>query len=168
MAKRFFKKQDTSYGGELLKKRKNRTYGRPLDTDNSMHLVLRSSKAVKAWSFKKPKNEASIEKIVAKFSERYAVKIISWANVGTHLHFHIKLSNRRFYKAFIRAITAAIAMAVTGTSRWKPLKKVAKDRFWDCRPFTRIVFGYKAFRRLKEYIQVNQLEGLGMNRIDAR
>jgi len=131
-----------------------------------MHLVLRSTKAKGDWSFKKSNNEKKIKGIVEKFAEKYGVKILSLGNVGNHLHFHIQLSNRNGYKPFIRAITAAIAMAITDTSRWK--KRDGNWKFWDYRPFTRIVQSFKAFLTLKDYIEINQLEGLGCGRINAR
>src|SRR5438477_6926726 len=96
---------------------------RPLDTSNTMHLVLRSEMATGDWSFKKPRNEAKIRQIAEKFSQKFGVRIISLANVGNHLHFHIKLSNRFTYRPFIRALTAAIAMAVTGASRWQTMRE---------------------------------------------
>jgi len=157
-----------SYGGELLKTRKGRAHGRPLSTQDTMHLVLRSTRAKGNWSFKRPQNERKIRAIVEKFSARYGVKIISLGNVGNHLHFHIKLARRQGYKPFIRAVTAAIAMAVTGASRWKPLKKTSNWKFWDYRPFTRVVQSYRAFLTLKDYIEINQLEGLGCERVEAR
>lgn len=133
-----------------------------------MHLVLRSSKAKGAWSFKRAQNEKKVCEIIDRFAAKYRVKILKTAVVGNHLHLQIKLVSREAYKAFIRAITAAIAMAVTGTSRWKPLKNEAKDRFWDYRPFTRIVVGLREFINLQNYIEINQLEGLGFTRIEAR
>jgi hypothetical protein len=172
------KKESKAYGGELLKTRKGRASPRPLDTRNTMHLVLRSAKARGEWSFKKPKNEAMIRQITNRFSQKFGVKILSLANVGNHLHFQIKLSNRFTYRPFIRALTASIAMAVTGASRWSPLKEkfiengeVPSDKklsFWDYRPFTRVVQGFKAFLNLRDYIEVNQLEGLGCRRVEAR
>jgi REP element-mobilizing transposase RayT len=162
------KKQPSAYGGELLKKRKGRAHGRPIDTKNSTHLVLRSTKAIGPWSFKRRENELEIRRIVSKFSIKYGIKILSMANVGNHLHFHIKIKNRYAFKPFIRAITAAIAMAVTGTSRWKPLKKEAKDKFWDYRPYTRVVQSFRAFLNLRDYIKINQFEGFGYKREHAR
>jgi REP element-mobilizing transposase RayT len=159
-----FKKSHRAYGGELLKTRKGRSTGRPLDTKNSMHLVLRSSKAKNEWSFKTPGNRKKITAIVNKFSAKYGVKILSLANVGNHLHFHIRLSNRFGYHPFIRAVTAAIVMAVTGASRWRKGPK----KFWDHRPFTRVVFGQRGFLAMNDYIQINQLEGLGVDRCQAR
>ncbi len=87
-------KQPMSYGGELLKTRKGRAHGRPLDTKHTMHLVLRSSQAKSGWSFREPKNRQAINEIVGSFSKKYGVKILSLANVGNHLHFHIKLATR--------------------------------------------------------------------------
>jgi REP element-mobilizing transposase RayT len=133
-----------------------------------MHLVMRSSKATGPWSFKEPKNEREIRRVIQKFSMKYHVTIISMANVGNHLHLHIKLTKRWTYKPFIRAITSAIAMAVTGASRWNPLKKEAKDKFWDYRPYTRVVQAYRAFLNLRDYIKINQYEGAGYKREHAR
>ncbi len=160
----FFKKQTKAYGGSLLKTRKGRSQGRPLDTKNTMHLILKSSQAKGEWSFKKPENDKNIRNIIEKFSVKYGVKILSLANVGNHLHFHLKLNNRYTYRAFIRALTSAIAMAVTKASRIKPLSK----KFWDYRPFTRVIVGFRTLLTLKDYIFINQLEGIGHSRTEAR
>ncbi|MBY0386206.1 hypothetical protein K2X05_13695 [bacterium] len=159
------KKTKTDYGGVLFKIRAGRAQRRPLDSKNSMHLTLRSSKAVGDLSFKKPKNSKKILFYVAKFSRKCGVQIISLANVGNHLHFHIKLSKISIYKPFIKALTGAIALSVSGRSRWQTDK--SKLKFWDYRPFTRVVYGFKAFLNLKNYIEVNQLEGLGVSREKA-
>lgn len=182
----FFPKRSKSYGGILLKKSKNRTYARPISTSQTMHLVLRSSKAVEDMSFKAPHNRSAIEKIIARFSVKYGVRIISLANVGTHLHFHVKIAKRRGYLCFIRAVTAAIAMHVSGRNRWTVQKTTKllkqgltkqsssshrlqrRDKFWDYRPFTRIVDGFRAFLNLRDYVQINQLEGLGAPRHQAK
>jgi len=165
---KLLKDESKTYGGELLRTRKGRSGPRPIDTRNTMHMVLRSSKAVKDWSFKRPTNEKKISEVVAKFSIRYGVKIISLANVGNYLHFHIKLTNRYSYKPFIRAVTSAIVMAITGTSRWKLPKKEDKIKFWDYRPFTRVIKSFRALLNLKDYLRINELEGYGCSRTEAR
>ena len=161
-----FRKKDTSYGGKLLRTRQGRMGGRPLTTKKSMHLVLKSSRANGLWSFSR--HQGKIRQIVDRFAHKYGVQILSRANVGNHLHFHLKLSNRHTYRAFIRAITASIAMAVTGASRWNPLCNMIEGRFWDFRPFTRVVQGFRDFLNLQDYIQVNQLEACGYTRAQAR
>lgn len=162
------KKGSLSYGGELLKTRKGRTGGRPLSTKHSMHLVLRSTKAKGAWSFRTPKNSKAVKEIVSKFSKKYGVQVLSLANVGNHLHFHLQLRSRHAYKAFIRAITSAIAMAVSGLNRWSHKASSAKQKFWDYRPFTRVVVSLKGFLNMKDYIEINILEGHGFGRQEAR
>jgi REP element-mobilizing transposase RayT len=165
----FFKKAEKSFGGVLLNKRKARLNPRPLDTRNTMHLVLRSSKAKGNWAFWRANHKAAIEQIVSHFARKNGVKILSLANVGNHLHFHMKLSNRFTYPAFIRAVTSAITMKVTGCNKDEPLKKKASDRFWDYRPFTRVIVGgYKALAYMRDYMLINQLEGLGVSKPAAR
>lgn len=161
---KLFKDEPKSYGGDLLKTRKGRRGGRPLDTKNSMHLVLRSSHAKGPWSFRVSENSKKISRILRKFGVRYGVQILSVANVGNHLHLHIQLGSRFGYKPFIRAITSAIAMATTGMSRWNKLK----IKFWDLRPFSRVVIGRKAWEYLTKYIRINQLEGMGYSRAAAK
>ncbi len=160
------KNQNSAYGGELRNTRQGRARPRPLAVRNTMHLVMRSSLARGEWSFRKPKHKKRIEQIFSKFSKKYGVKILSLANVGNHVHLHVHLSNRYSYKPFIRATTSAIAMAIMGTSRWrKPATQQRK--FWDYRPFTRVVLGFKALLRLKDYLRINELEGFGHDRKSA-
>lgn len=180
-----FPKRSKSYGGVLLNKRQNRTYARPISTSQTMHLVLRSSQAVGEKSFKTNSNKAAIQNILNKFAIKYGIRIISLANVGTHLHLHIKIARRAGYLCFIRAVTSAIAMHVSGRNRWTARvsnksiatlpeltsvsrAKLSAPKFWDYRPFTRIVEGFRAFLNMKDYIQINQLEGLGVPRYQAR
>lgn len=160
------KNESSRYGGDLLKTRKGRTRARPLAVRSTMHLVLRSSQAVGPQSFRR--HAPGIERIVGKFSRKYHVRILSSANVGNHLHFHIQLPHRQAYRPFIRAITAAIAMAVTGVNRWRKAGELKAKKFWDQRPFTRILNGLKDRIGLKDYIEINQLEGLGRPRTEAR
>lgn len=95
--------------------------------------------------------------------------------MGNHLHLHIKLSNRYTYKPFIRAVTAAIAMAVTGRNRWAPQsgqrghqENLRRLKFWDYRPFSRIVTTKRGFFNLRNYIRINQLESYGHTRLGAK
>lgn len=127
-----------------------------------MHLVLRSTKAVGKWSF--IKHRKKVWGILDKFAKKYAVKVISRGNAGNHLHLQIQLSSRHFYRAFIRAVTAAIAMAVTGTSRWNKLG----IKFFDRRPFSRVIIGRRAFLTVRDYVRVNHLEGYGYDRLEAK
>jgi REP element-mobilizing transposase RayT len=179
----FFNKGTSRYGGSLQTTRKGRAYGRPVSTKHSMHFVLRSTKARGEWSFLRHKK--AIAEILKRFADKNGVKIESFANVGNHLHLHLKLANRHAYKPFIRAITSAIMMRVTGASRWKQYSECASQlvrhnentsrqarsvrsgRFWDRRPFSRIVVSFKAALNLRDYILINKFEGFNYDRGEA-
>jgi REP element-mobilizing transposase RayT len=79
--------------------------------------VLRSSQAIGENSFKTQANNTAIQKILRKFTTKFGIRILSVANVGTHLHLHIKIARRAGYLRFIRATTSAIAMHVSGRNR---------------------------------------------------
>lgn len=173
MAKRkpqltLLKKESSAYGGELLKTRKGRAHGRPLSTKATMHLVLRSSKARGKMSFRHFQKE--ITQILNKFSLKHGVKVIRLANVGNHIHLQIKLINRFAYKPFIRAVTSAIAMKITGRNRWTLAKAQSKEssKFWDLRPFSRVIESFKEYLTLKDYIEINELQGFGYTKDDAK
>ena len=93
-----------------MKKRRGRVSPRPLCTRETMHLVLRSTKAKGVWSFRHGSNAGKVQKLTRKFAARYGVRIFSIANVGNHLHMEIKLSNRYTYRPFIRALTQQLAL----------------------------------------------------------
>jgi REP element-mobilizing transposase RayT len=154
------KKHKSDHGGEIKNSQKRQ---RPLSTKDSMHIVLRSSEARGPRSFRKYSKE--IHKILERFAAKYHIEIKSYANVGNHLHIHIKLFKRKSYTPFIRAVTAAIMIMVTGFSKWRT--KPVDFQFWDHRPFSRVVTSFKAVKNLVDYIQINVLEGLGVARQEA-
>ncbi len=155
----FFKNQSHAHGGELYRKRKGRG-PRPLDTKNTIHLILRSSQAIDDLSFLKPKNKTVIEHYIQKFARRFSIQVIGLANVGNHIHLHIKLSNRFTYKPFIRALTSAI---VTGIKKLNRSTNIV-GKFFDLRPFTRVTQGRKDFVGVCQYIEINILEAQGFMR----
>lgn len=150
----------SAYGGDLLKTRAGRAHGRPLSTRETMHLVMRSSKAKGVFSLRHPRNIQRVRSIVEKFAKKNGVQILSFANVGNHLHLQIKLTKRFLFAPFIRAVTGGIAQVVANSKTF--------GKFWDRRPFTRIVHSFCAFNNLKKYVRVNQLEAEGYRRDKAR
>jgi len=145
------------FGGSLLKKSNAKTK-RPLSTKHAMHVVLRSSKAKGEWSLRSLKNQKIVEKLTRTLAKKYSIKIYEYANVGNHLHLLIKLSNRYTFAPFIRALSGSIALKVTGSNKLKALK----EKFWDYRPWTRIVEWKKAYSIAKDYVIQNHLEAMGL------
>jgi putative transposase len=163
--KLFQTKASLQYGGVLRNKAKNRG-ARPLSKKDSIHVVMRSSKAKGSWSFQAVNNRKRLTEIVKSLSLKSGVQILSFANVGNHLHMHVRITNRTLYKAWIRGLTSAIAMLVAKRKGLQALKDM-NQKFWDYRPFSRIISGLKSFLTLKDYIQINQFEGAGISRLQA-
>lgn len=128
-----------------------------------MHIVMRSSLARGRWDLRLYRKR--IRSILLKFADKHGLIFSTQAIHCNHIHLQVHVRSANGYKAFIRATTAAIAMAVTGKSRWK---KSPRQKFWDLRPFTRIAYGFKAAFRLQDYIYINQLEAQGFTREHAR
>ena len=58
----------------------------------------------------------------------------------------------------MRALTGTIAMKATGSSKVNALKQ----KFWDYRPWSRIVEWKRAYSIAKDYVIQNHLEVLGL------
>lgn len=145
-----------AFGGTLFRKARYRR-SRPLSIKKPIHLVLRSSQAKGSQSFHATKNWKLIEKLCFEFAARYKIHIEHYINGGTHLHLIIRLKNRLNYAPFIRALTGAIALKVTGATR----NQGNQTRFWDYRPFTTILNEAKATYSLKnDYVTLSLLRTL--------
>lgn len=153
------------HGGDYHKTRFGRSRPRPVGEGVTMNLTLRSTQARGQWSFRNERNWRAITTITAKFCERFNVRVVRLSNVGNHLHFHVLFMCRKSYVKFIRALTSAIASAITGCSRWT---KGIPTPFWDQRPFTRLIRNIKEWEIFDRYLDLNDLEGEGFPRIAAR
>lgn len=142
---------------------------RPITLKTSMHVILKTQHAKGEWSFLKGQRRQLIKNLVLQVADQFHVKLLSGANVGNHIHLHLKFTKRAQYKAFIRVLTARIAFLVTRASKVNPLKnrKGQKLCFWTQRPITRFVHGFKDFLRIENYLQINRLEGHGWPRTAA-
>lgn len=98
-----------------------------------------------------------VERTARSLAKKYGIKIYEFANVGNHVHLLIKLSHRFTFSPFMRALSGTIALKVTGANKLKGLKK----KFWDYRPWTRIVEWKKAYTIAKDYVIQNHLEAIG-------
>jgi len=154
------------YGGIHRSKRKARGT-RPLASTQTIHLVMRSTKAVGQMSF--TYHHSLIKRLIESQALKSHVKVIDWANVGNHLHLHIQLPRlfRESYCRFIRGLTGAIAIKLFKASKLRKVVRTSKDRFWDLRPFTRVLTSWRELLNLRHYILVNSFEGLGFSRQEA-
>lgn len=152
----FFKKQDIKHFGGALLKGSHPKCKRPISIKRTMHLVLRASLARGPHSLLK--HERRINAILATQAKKHGVKVYRHANSGNHLHVIVLPRSRRSFHGFIRAISGLIARGVLGAERGR-----AKGlKFWDHRPFTRVVEWGQDFRRTTRYLLQNTLEAYGI------
>ena len=151
------KYRDSFFGGSLLKS-SHAKVARPLSCKRPMHLVFRFSRAKGRHSFLLPNNVKLIKTVLRLQSKKFKVTILSQKNAGTYLHLFIKGKNKKEITNFIRTISALIARYVQRVHKGS----AAKKKFWDQRPFTRIVEGYNGLGVALSYIIQNELEALGV------
>ena len=130
------------FGGSLLVgKRKEK---RPLTTKSPIHLILKSD----LKSIFKP-TDKNLENILRRTAEEFNVKLYDLAINWSHIHFLIKIKDKKDYVKFIRALTARLAL------------KFGKKLF-TLRPFTRILSWGRDFRNVLNYVLKNQRQAQGL------
>jgi REP element-mobilizing transposase RayT len=148
-----FRRSDT-HGGSLRRRRRGRG-ARPINSKNPIHLVLRRHRS-RNGSFRNPREFYLILAAIRQYSRRFAVKIEMQAIQGNHIHFLIRVGNRTQFQSFVRVLAGQIAQRVTDTFR----ERKTQD-FWEHRPWTRIVKGWKAYQIVQAYIHLNEQEAIG-------
>lgn len=147
-----------AFGGSYLKNSNAKTK-RAVSTRDPMHVVLRSARATGPMSMLKPRIARRVDDIVRADARRFGVRVIEFANVGNHCHLLVKAGNRRSFLWFLSSIAGRIAMAVTGARKGAPMEA---RKFWEFRPFTRVVEGRRGYRVARDYVLLNQLEAAGL------
>ncbi len=108
-----------------------------------------------------------VEKILLDQAKHFGINLLDVANSGNHLHLVLKTKSRRLLSGFLRAVSGLLMRLVMGVERGRPWSSVVK-RFWDSRPFSRIVSGRKDYFGLRDYLMLNRVETLGISRGAAR
>lgn len=153
--KDFEKEKIKDFGGSLI--RGNPRERRPLSTKRPLHLVLRSSLARGERSFLNGRRRLAIQNLIQRAARAKGVKVYRLANSGNHLHLIVLPPSRAAFHAFIRAISGLIARLVLGAEKGR----AQGIRFWDARPFTRILEWGRDYKRACSYLLQNTLEALG-------
>ncbi len=143
------------FGGVLLKG--NPRAARPLSFKRPLHLVMRSSFAKGERSFLSPRRAKRIEILVRELARARRIRVYRYANAGNHLHLVVRVPSSSAYKSYIRALTGLIARLTLGAERGR----ARGVKFWDARPFTRVIEWGRDFRAAVDYVLQNRLEALG-------
>jgi len=153
-------KVEREFGGALLKK-SNAKKPRPIAIKKTMHLTFRSSKARGEYSFLYDKNRSRrIERVVRKQASKFGVAIYRYANVGNHFHLLVMATYRLGFINFLRAVSGLVARIVLGAERGSRRLKT-KTKFWDQRPWTRVISTWNDFLNVKKYVELNFNEAMG-------
>ena len=151
----FEKLKIKDFGGSLIKG--NPRDSRPISTKRPMHLVMRATLARGERSFLKAGRARQIKDLVDRSAQRHGVKVYRFANSGNHLHMIVLPRSRSAFNAFIRTISGLIARLTLNVERGRSLGL----KFWDARPFTRILEWGKDYTQACRYLLQNTLEALG-------
>ena len=143
------------FGGSSLKG--NAREPRPISVKRPIHLVMKSSLARDERSFLSKKRARRIEDLVHRQGKLHGVRVYRFANSGNHLHLVIKPASKRAFQSYLRAVSGLIARITLGAEKGKALGL----KFWDARPFTRIIEWGRDYKNVCDYVLQNTLEATG-------
>ncbi len=144
------------FGGTLLKQ-SNAKSARPISVKHAMHVVLSSSQASGEWSLRSSRNIKVVDRVVREQARRYGVRVVEFANMGNQLQLLIRIADRTSFLSFVRAVSGIISMRVTGAAKTRGLQ----DRFWNFRPWSRIVELKRALSLVRDELIQEHLVAIG-------
>jgi REP element-mobilizing transposase RayT len=156
-------KRKMTFGGANLKG--NAREKRPFHKNMFTHLVMRSRLAVGERSMLRAGHKRIVEEIVRGAAKLFSVKIERYINVGNHLHILIKAPTRHAQANFLRTVSGRIVRLVMRTEKGNPGRF---EKFWDAKPFTRLVSWGRAYEAVTHYLSLNSLEAIGFTKNAAR
>ncbi len=172
----FFNLLNFSHGGELRKK-KNGRGPRPISAKEPMHVVFKVAPfQLHNKSLRAPKSFKLIREIIEKYAFHFSVKIEQFSVQNDHIHLLIRTSRRKHYHHFFRVVPGQIAQRfekaglLNGAQGNEKLtakvnlnqRVTDTPKLWKYRPFSRVVKGWKSYKIIRNYIQLNEKEALGV------
>jgi putative transposase len=179
-----------SHGGVLFQRRSGRK-ARPLSSRDHLHLVFKARKdRLRSGSLRSSQNFKLIYEILRKYAKRFFVKVEQVSIQGDHIHLLIRTSRRSYFHFFFRVVAGQIAQRFEQEAHLRappkneaPLKAPPNNdslrdpsiksravidtptqqgtRLWKYRPFSRVVRGWRAYKIVRDYIQLNEKEVRG-------
>jgi len=154
----FDMKNKKIFGGSLLKN-SNPKEKRPISTKHPMHIVIRSTKAKGQRNFLTKPHKKAIKLILEGQAKSWGIRLYRFENVGNHIHILLRTGHRKWLSNYLRSITGLIARQVLGAERGK-----GKDiKFWDARPFSRVITWGRAYKGVHKYFDKNKRQAMGLN-----
>jgi REP element-mobilizing transposase RayT len=138
-----------THGGES--KKPKRKVKRPLIENKITHVVFKSSKAKGEFSFFKHKE--MVKQILKQRSKKYFIEILSFVNMGNHLHLKVRFKNANYFRNFLRTFPALLARKIT-----KAKRGFRFGPFWDSLVFTRVLLTSFEVLGLDGYFKDNRIQ----------
>ncbi|MCM0606440.1 MAG: transposase [Xanthomonadaceae bacterium] len=146
-------KVQLAHGGSL--RQGKRKIARPFDHKRALHIVLRAEKAKGEWSLLNPKHQFKIRAMIVSFSRLYGISVYELSVNGNQVHLLIRAKTRKAFQSFLRRLTGAISMLVTGAKKGNPV-----GRFLEQLAFSRVVSWGREYKVVFQYVKLNLVEGL--------
>ncbi|OFZ30421.1 MAG: hypothetical protein A2622_08415 [Bdellovibrionales bacterium RIFCSPHIGHO2_01_FULL_40_29] len=143
-------------GGLLRNTRRGRRM-RSLSTKEPLHLVFKVNRQTLKRGLRSPRNFALITTIITRYAKHFSIRLEQVSIQNDHLHCLIRASHRHLFQNFFRVVAGQIAQRIEMVTDTPNSKKL-----WKYRPFSRVVRGYNALKIVRDYIQLNELEALGV------
>lgn len=143
------------FGGDLLKG--NPRGRRPAERGQALHITFRSE--IAKGSMRLSNHEQKILAALQKMSRRFRVTIYNFANAGNHLHLLLRPpKDRAHLAAFLRAFPGLVARIASGAQKGRP----GKGRFFQKRPWSRLVSFGRDYLTVFKYVRRNNLIAIGL------
>lgn len=141
------------HGGSLRNSAKGRG-ARPLSTKDPIHLVFKVNKVAVKSGLRHPRNFTLMNRVLKRYAAKFFVKIEQFSIQKDHVHLLIRGGRRSRLLSFMRVVAGQFAQGLTDT----PNVKNEGPRVWEQRPFSRVIKGYRPYRIVRDYIQLNECE----------
>ena len=156
-----------SYGGVLRRKSAGRGR-RPLSTKCALHLVFKINKdQLRHRSLRSGIGFALVNKIINKYAKYFEVKVEQRSIQNDHIHLLIRTTRRSHFHHFFRVVAGQIAQRFEKEGLYSITNKImthtpqnlgGTKSLWKFRPFSRVIKGWRAYRVVRNYIQLNEKE----------
>ncbi len=169
-------RHEFSHGGILRQLRAGRG-GRPLSSRDSIHVVFKIEKSkLRSRSLRSSRCFLITQQTIRKYAKRFGVKLEQCSIQNDHIHLLLRASRRRHFHFFFRVVAGQIAQrfgldgllapnSVTDTPKGPRNKEKRRygwrGKLWKFRPFSRVVRSWRAYKIIRNYIQLNEKEVAG-------
>ena len=125
--------------------------------------------------------------ILNRFAKKFGVRIYQKSINSNHIHLLVRITSRKLYRAFIKAVAGKIASQIMGGSSFSEYfqEKISTPiansdwgdgsagagkalGFWQFRPFSRVVNWGNDYKGCLNYLKQNTLEAIGFVKYVAR